>query len=133
MNSHSFSWVTNITQHLSKLQLLITFLLITKIHQNFSKILNIIYLSILKKFCWILIINRKVISNCIFDIWCVLFVTPFSLPTRLREQGHSWIPFAQIKISIRIPRFELFGERRLVTHQTYWIKRFLTVSEHILT
>ena len=52
-------WVTNKTHHFSKIQLLITFLLITKIQQKFSKMLRSMIFSILKNFCWILIINKK--------------------------------------------------------------------------
>ena len=49
------------------------FLLIAKIQQIFFKILNIIDLSIFKKFCWILVVNKKVISDCIFKRWCVFW------------------------------------------------------------
>ena len=66
---------TNKTHRLSKIQLLMTFLSITKIQQFFLKMLRSMIFSIFIKFCWILVINKKVISKCIFERWCVLLVT----------------------------------------------------------
>ena len=42
----------------------------------FFKMLRSMIFSIFEKFSWILVINKKVISNCIFERWCVLLVTP---------------------------------------------------------
>ena len=51
--------VTNKTHHLSKIQLLITFSLITKIQQTFVKILNMIDLRVFKKIVRIWLLTKK--------------------------------------------------------------------------
>ena len=49
-------------------------MLIIKCSTNFQKYWDQ-WFQYLKKYCWISVVNKKVISNCIFERWYVLLVT----------------------------------------------------------